>query len=179
MDDAKYQQRKLIADQVFETRSDDRSKLRKLGMKPVAELAFGDGRITLDFLDGWYDKSPGVYAFAAANRVVRVGSSGKGVPVRLRQYPRHINNSVSNMEGKSPELKTPTPQWEAALWQYVYETLAQGKGQVWSRPSHETECALGPVPARFACKLEEAIVAERFIAPGLRQPVLNRSSRIT
>lgn len=175
----KFEQRKAIALELFEARRSDLPHLRAFDMQLVAHIRFKGNQIAIDLVDDWKDPAPGVYAFVAARRVVRVGSSSKGVPVRLRQYPRHINNALTNATTKTPELKTPTPVWEAKLWAYIYRSLADGKGEVWARPSKSVECALGRAPARITCKVEESIVAERFVAPGLRQPLLNRSSRIT
>lgn len=158
-----------------EAREDDRPDLAGLGMAQVASVEYIGGKLIIETTEGWHDASPGVYAFVADRRVVRVGSSAKGVPVRLKQLARHVTVALTKMRGEPIDLKAQTPDWEALLWEHIYRTTA---GEIWARASVGIESAIGPVEPRAACKVEEKIVADRFAAPGMKMPVLNRSTRI-
>lgn len=158
-----------------EAREDDRPDLAGFGMARVASIECVGGRVIIQTAEGWQDASPGVYAFVADRWVVRVGSSAKGVPVRLKQFARHVTVALTKMRGESIDLKAQTPDWEALLWEHIYGATA---GEVWARASVAIESDLGPVEPRAACKVEEKIVADHFAAPGMKMPVLNRSTRI-
>ena len=175
-----FQHRKLIANELFELRSDDRPKLRDFQMKKMANVRLEGDELQIDFSEDWAKKAPGIYAFVASNRVVKVGSASTGVIERLCDYPRHINKALTNagLDAPTPHLKTPTPVWEANLWKFIYGSLSQGAGEIWARESKPVDSAIGQVSARMGCKVEESLVADEFFAPGLKQPVLNRSSRI-
>jgi len=178
MSQGKFEQRAFIAKRLFEETTSDLTELQSLGMERVARVQFLSDRMEIKFAEGEIDRSPGVYAFLADQRVVRVGSSAKGVPTRLKQYPRHINNALELIRNPQADLKTPAPAWEARLWKYIFGELAGGSGEIWARISKPCECEIGPVPAQISCKVEESLVADKFVARGLKQPVLNRSSRI-
>ena len=171
-DSKRLQERRLVAARLFETRADDRRSLEQFRMTPVATFGFAGGRMFVLTNDTLADSCPGVYAFVAAHRVIRVGSASGGVPRRLRQYPGDINKAADG-------LKSPAPLWEALLWQHVLETFGGDQPEIWARASLPLSSTIGVIPPRMACKAEEFLVAGAFAAPGLGQPLLNRSKRIT
>lgn len=164
--------RKAIAERLLASRHDDRATLARFQMTPIAAFGVHDDRMYVRVHANAVEVGPGVYAFVVADRVIRVGSAAGGVIRRLADDPLYIDKALARAG-----FKTPAPLWEAELWVHVLRSYGQDQGEVWGRPSVPIACAIGPVPARMACKAEEYLVAERFAAPPLKQPLLNRSSR--
>ena len=171
--DAKFARHKHAADQLFCEEIDHKSMIRDLQFIHIADLTVHENRVNVDFLNGWKSSNAGVYVYLADSRVVRAGSSATGLHARLRDYSRHINSALTG------EGKTQTPRWEADLCLYVYGTLARGRAEIWVHESKPVESCMGVGDERIACKVDEYIITRRFASPGLAQPVLNRSSRIT